>query len=712
MDHQPHAESGELKRLAEKFAENNFLTRPGLTRAENILLDKVPNGRVAVCGQNNNDQVETNNPKHADAWGADRQVRADLLGWLCMDAQARKHVHWRGIQVYGADIIGRLDLSFVTIPFPLSFWHCRLKRGMDISRSEILQVDLRGSFVGPIAPESVVLIAAESVVLQYSLILADPFVAQGEVRLTGARIGGYLDCTGGTFNNPPQEGVSGSGVAIRANGIDVKGKISCDHLNATGAVLLTGAQVGGDFSCVEAGFSNPPEYKLNENGGIALEANRIHVRGGLFLNRANVLGELQIFDAQIGGSLDCSSGAFKNPLEKNPLGKILLGSGKAISADGINITSAVFLRGVTAVGEVRLPGAQLGGNLDCTGGTFNNPPQEGVSESGVAIQATGIVVKSAVFLTDGFRAVGVVTMENARITGAFLCGRGNFDRATLDLTDASAATLNDSVAVWPSKGQLSLDGFVYGRISSGPINVDERLAWLALQTQAPFRPRPYLQLARVMRESGDENGAKRVLIEMEDRLWEDSNWRPLLKWTVAYGYDPLRAFWWAAGLTVLGWVIYRRSYVAGSIIPSDKEALDRFTEAGGQVPPNYPRFSPLIYSIENSLPLVKLGQVDKWQPCPPRLCISAQKEPAAKRAGRAHSSWLPGRLRLAFAGLSHRVGSIWKLKPRWVHNSSAWILKKTTSPRFVIWFLWFQILLGWLLATLFVAGVSGIVRKE
>jgi hypothetical protein len=29
-----------------------------------------------------------------------------------------------------------------------------------------------------------------------------------------------------------------------------------------------------------------------------------------------------------------------------------------------------------------------------------------------------------------------------------------------------------------------------------------------------------------------------------------------------------------------------------------------------------------------------------------------------------------------------------------------------------MWFLWFQILLGWLLATLFVAGISGVVRKE
>jgi len=34
------------------------------------------------------------------------------------------------------------------------------------------------------------------------------------------------------------------------------------------------------------------------------------------------------------------------------------------------------------------------------------------------------------------------------------------------------------------------------------------------------------------------------------------------------------------------------------------------------------------------------------------------------------------------------------------------------GTRHVRWFLWGQILLGWLLATLFIAGVSGIVHKE
>jgi hypothetical protein len=39
--------------------------------------------------------------------------------------------------------------------------------------------------------------------------------------------------------------------------------------------------------------------------------------------------------------------------------------------------------------------------------------------------------------------------------------------------------------------------------------------------------------------------------------------------------------------------------------------------ADGKAFPNaYPRFQPFVYTLENALPLVKLGQDDKWAPDP------------------------------------------------------------------------------------------------
>ena len=84
-----------------------------------------------------------------------------------------------------------------------------------------------------------------------------------------------------------------------------------------------------------------------------------------------------------------------------------------------------------------------------------------------------------------------------------------------------------------------------------------------------------------------------------------------------------QAIWEIAILSGLGWIIYRRCYLAGTIAPTDKDAYDEF-KATGQVPENYPPFSPLVYSLENSLPLVKLGQAEKWQPSPEPQALSSQ----------------------------------------------------------------------------------------
>ncbi len=70
-------------------------------------------------------------------------------------------------------------------------------------------------------------------------------------------------------------------------------------------------------------------------------------------------------------------------------------------------------------------------------------------------------------------------------------------------------------------------------------------------------------------------------------------------------------------------------------------------------------------------PLVKLGQADKWAPDPsPQTVVCDPQKP-----------W-------------------------------AWLWCELARPGFLRWFRRGQICAGWVLATLFVAGVTGIVRKE
>jgi hypothetical protein len=564
-----------------------------LSQAELKLLRAAPKGEMAWCGPSPKDDDPANEPAKADEWGPERQIRASLIRWLCVDRDAKSAVDPKGIWIHAARISGGLDLSFVSVPFPLRLRRCRFTDDANLISTNLSGLNLAGS--------RALSVTADRANVKGSVFLRDGFSADGEVRLLGAQIGSNLDCSAGTFKNP-------GGNALHADGADVKGGVFLrDGFSAEGEVRLLDAQIGGSLTCTGGTFRNPCKT--------ALHADRADVKGGVFLREGFVAeGEVRLPGGRIGGDLDCSGGTFKN------LGK------DALRADGANVKGNVFLRDAfSAEGTVRLPGAQIGANLECGRGVFS-----GVIAENVAIRGTlfwqGVEAKS------------------------------------LDLINASAGSLVDDEESWPAKGNLLLDGFVYGQISGdSPRDAKTRLRWL--QRQDPFRPKPYRQLAKVLREAGDDSGARKVLFEMErrrrqveDRRWHARLWGRVLKWTIGYGFYSWWALGWLLLLTALGWGLFRHGYFSGAMAPTDKDAYCYF-RTQGHPPVYYQRFTAAIYSLENSLPFVNLGQKDHWTPDP---------------------------------------------NPR-------------ASPRFSVFlrgFRWVQVLLGWLLATLFVAGVTGVVRKE
>jgi hypothetical protein len=106
------------------------------------------------------------------------------------------------------------------------------------------------------------------------------------------------------------------------------------------------------------------------------------------------------------------------------------------------------------------------------------------------------------------------------------------------------------------------------------------------------------------------------------------------------------------------------------MVPTDKDAYDSFS-AHRDVPAYYEGFHALPYSLENTFPVVKLGVQDKWTP------TSDEQAPASDSAGAAAS-----------------------------------VLRVVSSGAVLVRFQWLQICLGWILGTLFVGGVTGLVRND
>jgi len=645
-----------------------------LREAEEKLLRAAPAGEMACCGPSKKDADPTNDARKSDLWGEARAIRAELIRWLCVDHGARECVDQRGIQAHGARIEGELDLSFVTVPFPLVLTCCGLRRETTLRFLEIPTLSLSGCAVRSINAEcatvkgSVTLsngfyaegevqllgaqigsnldcgagrfrnaggkaLRADRICVQGSVFLRNAFVAEGEVRLLGAKIGGNLECNDGTFKNV-------GGRALSADRAGVQGSVFLrDGFSAEGEVRLPGGMIGGNLECNQGVFKNA--------GGVALNADRISAQGNALLSGGFVAeGEVSLAGAQIGNNLSCDGGVFKN------------GSGRALNADGINVKGFVFFRGgFRTEGEVNLLSAQIGDNLECDGGSFKNA-------AGRALNADRMNVQGNAMFRSGFSAEGEVRMVNAVVKGTLVwTGVNNPGGVTLILRNGTAGAIQDDTASWPSAGRLDLDGFVYGHIATDLTDTKNRLRWLKLQQ--PFTPQPYRQLAKAMNDAGFDRGERRVLFEMEDRIWkeEGSVASVLLRWplrlVVGYGYYPMRALLGLAILVLLGWGVYWGARTAGMMVPKDPQAYAYFKQ-NGKAPAFYEPLGPLVYSLENSLPLVKLGQTDYWRPDPAPASLAG---------------WM-------------------------------------NSPRFLFGFLRLQILLGWILATLFIAGVTGIVQKD
>jgi hypothetical protein len=311
-------------------------------------------------------------------------------------------------------------------------------------------------------------------------------------------------------------------------------------------------------------------------------------------------------------------------------------SGFALRGDGSNIGGYAFLRVETfapkkptttfgAVGTVSFLNAIINADLDCGGAQFHNPGK-------TALELGRSVIGGLLRLSSGsgfeFHSEGMVDLR--------LCHCRSFE---------------DDMDHWPPGNQLRLDGFVYDSASGNGWDAATRQIWLNLDRSPATQP--YRQLAKVLSDSGDEEGARQVLIAMEDKL---ALREPLVKRVpkrvfqgfIGYGYRPGRAAWGLAGVTTLGAILYWHFDRKQKIIPTDKDAAAAF-KTKEPLPDHYPKFQPVIFSLENTFPLVKLGQVDKWQ-------------------------------------------TLQKSRLRWI--------------------VWIQVLLGWLLATLFLAGVSGLVQQR
>ncbi len=303
-DKKPTAAEERVEKLLE-LAEREF---GELKEPEIKLFRAVAAGEFADYRTGN---AADDDPAGADDWPKGRALRADRIEWLCTDSEATALLTHRGIWITGARIEGDIDLKFIRMPFPIAIGDSAIRGKVDLTDAEVAGLYLDGTHTGSII--------AGGVKVKGSILLRKKFSAIGEVSLSGASIGGNLECDDGRFIN---EGA----YALNADRMKVVGSVFLRNgFEARGEVRLLGASIGGNFDCRGGRFINKKAR--------ALTADRLNVLGDVSFNEDfKAEGEVRLLGASIGGDLVCAKGKFINE------------GARAINADGVKIIGSALLR--------------------------------------------------------------------------------------------------------------------------------------------------------------------------------------------------------------------------------------------------------------------------------------------------------------------------------------------------------------------------------
>jgi hypothetical protein len=358
-------------------------------------------------------------------------------------------------------------------------------------------------------------IRGDGVAVDGSLLLRGALI-DGSLQLFGADIGGSLSCTGcaikGRRWRSQRLAADLATVTIGGN-VEFRGGFSAD-----GLILFDDSEIGGTFDCSEgafrAAFDETRSREANRwDGAIrALKAHRLSVNGSLYLRDCESDGELSFSGAQIGGDLDCRNGHFRSAGQ---------GDATALRFTRIELSGNIYLsKGFKSEGKVQLNGARIRGNIDCRGGVFSVPAN---------LASKDFAAPGEAFSEDA------MSLVNAEVLGALIMAPiegKNGDAAefhgSLDLKSAHVRVLVDDERSWPrSEGPIRnvihLDGFTYDRFAGiAPIEAHIRKKWLNRQPKAhmgrDFRPQPFEQLIKVLKAMGHPEEARRLAIERQGFL--------------------------------------------------------------------------------------------------------------------------------------------------------------------------------------------------
>ena len=674
-------------------------------------------------------------------------IRGSFLRWFLLEGIPSADLPITNVTIEQATIADVLDLEGTTIDLLLGLIQCKFENSIKLSDATIQGLTVIGGSVREIVADRLT-VKGSMRLYQRDYSQPDQRPHIGKLRLCGAEIRGNLDMRGCIIEpfpkkNCQQQGKPGAALQLESQKGANSQKQDSPPLFADGLIVHGNALLSGGFSSVGEIRLNGCTIDRNLDcsgadlscaGGYSLSAAGAHVKGSAYFSRTapwstypksysfKSTGTLRLDGAEINGDLDCTGGsffatAFSREQQQNPLQKDLY----AISADGIKVGADIRFdpdedknERFAAHGMVSLISAHIGGDFNCRQAEFDFSGEEPLIADGIVVEGTtffekstsngtlrfvlanlkqGFYLSEAKFETGGGcrswteKEDSAAALElggpscgiyapNAQISGTFLWEKvekttdGNLkpNSFSLFILGAKADRIEDDEMSWSALDLFEVMGCEYGsfvKLSDADtkwrlreldrqyakINImsgkpDLALAWMRIRrrlscrlspkelesisdqlddTVRKFKPQPYVELAKTFRAAGYEAAARNVLVRLERNKTRCSGfafwhqfWRYSLDIFLRYGYAPFRPVVYVLLWAIVSAVVFHNGYGAEQILPSkDNQAGEMSTSKlipplVNPTPDPPVAFNSIVYAVDTLVPIVDLNQKKNW----------------------------------------------------------------------------------------------------
>jgi hypothetical protein len=227
-----------------KLAQQKF---GALNHAEQLLVGAAASRNLVWLGPSNDPGDPSNAIVHADKWGPERSVRAEVIRWLASDPGAAVFVHPSGPGFAGARVKGEIDFSYLVLPRPITMLGCYIPDGIDLTYARTQGIDLRRSSTGTID--------ADSATIDGDMSMLNGHYAA--VSMFRTHLTGNLDLIGASVSSPGEYSILATEATIGGDADFHQG------FTTDGLIDFRFAKVGHSLSFNDAHFGGTGDGGLN-----------------------------------------------------------------------------------------------------------------------------------------------------------------------------------------------------------------------------------------------------------------------------------------------------------------------------------------------------------------------------------------------------------------------------------------------------------------